>query len=75
MPTEEEMERAFEGLSMNFNRGQYLTTIMFIQVTCVGVLVIDLYWMGLEHSVVREIVEIVLVAKMITLELQRYVTC
>ena len=43
MPTEEEMERAFEGLSMNFNRGQYLTTIMFIKVTCVGVLVIDLY--------------------------------
>ena len=69
MPSEEEMEKAFEGVAINIGYGFVHLLIIILQVTCVDVQDTDLFWMDTEHSAVKIMVEIVLAVKMNILEL------
>ena len=71
MPSEEEMEKAFEG---RHQQSLYVYTHALFysfnfKVTCADVQDTDLFWMDTEHSAVKVMVETVLVVKMNTLEL------
>ena len=69
MPSEEEMEKAFEGVAINIGYGFVHLLIIILQVTCVDVQDTDLFWMDTEHSAVKIMMEIVLAVKMNILEL------
>ena len=69
MPSEEEMEKAFEGVAINIGYGFVNLLIIILQVTCADVQDTDLFWMDTEHSAVKIMVEIVLAVKMNILEI------